>query len=55
MMNRGIVPTAPGYDEQWTVSVQHTEEDIEKTIESLMEVAPILSEKIPDFKIIEAF
>jgi len=35
MMNRGVVPTAPGYDEQWTISVQHTEEDIEKTIEAL--------------------
>ena len=55
MMNRGVVPTAPGYDEQWTVSVQHSEEDIQKTIDSLDEVAPLLSEKIPDFKIIEAF
>lgn len=55
MMNRGVVPTAPGYDEQWTVSVQHTEDDIQKTINYLNEVAPLLSEKIPDFKIIEAF
>ncbi len=55
MMNRGVVATAPGYDEQWTISVQHTEEDIEKTIEALKEVAPILSEEIPRIKIIEAF
>lgn len=55
MMNRGIVPTAPGYDEQWTVSVQHTEEDIQKTIDAFNDVAPLLAEKIPDFKIIEAF
>ena len=55
MMNRGIVPTAPGFDEQWTVSVQHTEEDIQSTIDAFNDVAPLLAEKIPDFKIIEAF
>ena len=55
MMNRGVVATAPGYDEQWTVSVQHTEEDIEITIEALKDVAKILKEPIPDFRIIEAF
>lgn len=55
MMNRGVVPTAPGYDEQWTVSVQHTEEDIEYTIEKFKEIAPILREDIPRMKIIEAF
>ena len=55
MMNRGVVATATGYDEQWTVSVQHTEEDIELTIEALKDVAKILREPIPDFRIIEAF
>lgn len=55
MMNRGVVPTAPGYDEQWTVSVQHTEEDIEYTIDKFKDVAPILREDIPRMKIIEAF
>ncbi|MEM4474730.1 MAG: aspartate aminotransferase family protein [Candidatus Bathyarchaeia archaeon] len=39
MMNRGIVPLAPGPDEQWTVSVQHTKEDIDKHLEVFKEVA----------------
>jgi len=55
MMNRDVVPTAPGYDEQWTVSVQHSEEDIEKTIEAFKDVAPLLRNDIPRIKIIEAF
>ncbi len=55
MMNRGVVPTAPGYDEQWTISVQHSEEDLGYTIEKFKDVAPILKEDIPKIKIIEAF
>ncbi len=55
MMNRDVVATAPGYDEQWTISVQHSEEDIEKTIEAFKESAPILKNDIPRMKIIEAF
>jgi glutamate-1-semialdehyde 2,1-aminomutase len=39
MMNRGIVPMAPGPDEQWTISVQHTKEDIERHLEVFKEVA----------------
>lgn len=39
MMNKGIIPMAPGPDEQWTVSVQHTKEDIEKHLEVFKEVA----------------
>jgi glutamate-1-semialdehyde aminotransferase len=31
MLCGGILPQAAGYDEQWTVSVQHTDEDIENT------------------------
>jgi glutamate-1-semialdehyde 2,1-aminomutase len=34
VVNRGIYQT-PGKEEQWTISVQHTEEDIDKTIEVL--------------------
>ena len=37
MLRRGIIPQALGYDEQWTVSVQHTKEDIEKTLEVMKE------------------
>ncbi|HVF54235.1 MAG TPA: aspartate aminotransferase family protein [Actinomycetota bacterium] len=34
MVNRGIFVT-PGKEEQWTISVQHTDEDIDRTIEML--------------------
>ena len=39
MMNRGIIPSALGPDEQWTISVQHTKEDIEKHLEVFKEIA----------------
>ncbi len=39
MMNRGIIPSALGPDEQWTISVQHTQEDIEKHLEVFKEIA----------------
>ena len=39
MMNRGIMPSAFGPDEQWTISVQHTKEDIEKHLEVFKEIA----------------
>lgn len=55
MLNRGIIPTAPGPDEQWTVSVQHTEEDIEKTIDVLGEIAGLIAKDVPKLKNIEAF
>jgi glutamate-1-semialdehyde 2,1-aminomutase len=38
MLCGGILPQAAGYDEQWTVSVQHTDEDIEKAIEVMKDV-----------------
>jgi len=28
-LNRGVIPQAQCYDEQWTVSVQHTEKDVD--------------------------
>jgi glutamate-1-semialdehyde 2,1-aminomutase len=34
VINRGIYQT-PGKEEQWTISVQHTDEDIDKTIQVL--------------------
>jgi glutamate-1-semialdehyde 2,1-aminomutase len=34
VINRGIYQT-PGKEEQWTISVQHTEEDIDRTIDIL--------------------
>lgn len=35
MINNGIIPMATGPEEMWTLSVQHTEEDIEAHIEKL--------------------
>lgn len=39
MMNRGIIPEVLTADDQWTISTQHTKEDVEKTIETFKEVA----------------
>ncbi len=47
MMNRGVIPAGPGPDEQWTVSVMHTEEDVERTIEVFKEVTPRISLRYP--------
>ncbi len=57
MMNRGIIPTAFGFDEQWTVSVQHTEEDNQKHLDALQDTVPILKEEIPNIRLLsmEAF
>lgn len=38
MISNGVIPQALGYDEQWTVSVQHTREDIEETLEVMKKV-----------------
>ncbi|MFW5898810.1 MAG: aspartate aminotransferase family protein, partial [Candidatus Saliniplasma sp.] len=40
MVNEGVIPTAYGADEQWLISVQHTESDIEKHLETFKKVAP---------------
>lgn len=40
MMKNSIIPAAPGPDEQWTVSVQHSSEDIEKHLEVFRSIAP---------------
>jgi len=54
MMNRGIIPMAPGPDEQWTVSVQHTKEDIEKHLEAFKEVAENLRRVDREMSMVEA-
>ena len=40
MVNRGVLAMPYWWDEQWTVSVQHTEADIEKHLAVFEEVAP---------------
>jgi glutamate-1-semialdehyde 2,1-aminomutase len=42
MLNRGIIPQGPFAEDNWTVSAQHTEEDIERTLRAFREVAPKL-------------
>ena len=40
MANEGIIPMAYGADEEWLISVQHTEEDIQNHLEAFKKVAP---------------
>ncbi|MFW9802944.1 MAG: aspartate aminotransferase family protein [Candidatus Thorarchaeota archaeon] len=42
MANEGIIPMAYGADEEWLISVQHSEEDINKHLEAFKKVAPDL-------------
>ena len=43
MVNRGVMPQPYWWDEQWTISVQHTEKDIDAHIAAFAEVAPALA------------
>jgi glutamate-1-semialdehyde 2,1-aminomutase len=45
MVNQGIIPHPYGARQQWTISVQHTEEHIDETIEAFKTVAPRLAEE----------
>ncbi|HYV86456.1 MAG TPA: aspartate aminotransferase family protein [Patescibacteria group bacterium] len=42
MLNEGVIPQPPGPDEQWTISVQHTEADIQTHLHAFAKVAPLL-------------
>jgi len=42
-LNRGLIPSGTGPDEQWTVSVQHTEADVARHLEVLGSVAELLA------------
>ncbi|MGC0771941.1 MAG: aminotransferase class III-fold pyridoxal phosphate-dependent enzyme, partial [Candidatus Acidiferrum sp.] len=43
MVNRGVLAQPYWWDEQWTISVQHSEADIEKHLAVFDEVAPALT------------
>jgi len=43
MANRGVLPQPYWWDEQWTVSVQHTDADIDKHLAAFEDVAPGLA------------
>jgi glutamate-1-semialdehyde 2,1-aminomutase len=38
-LNRGLIPSGTGPDEQWTISVQHTDRDVDRHLEILATVA----------------
>jgi glutamate-1-semialdehyde 2,1-aminomutase len=44
MVNRGVMAQPYWWDEQWTVSVQHTDADIDKHIAAFEDLAPALAE-----------
>jgi glutamate-1-semialdehyde 2,1-aminomutase len=43
MLNRGVLAQPFGWDEQWTLSVQHTEADVDRHLEVFAEIAPALA------------
>jgi glutamate-1-semialdehyde 2,1-aminomutase len=43
MVNRGVLAQPYWWDEQWTISLQHTEKDIDQHLEAFAEVAPALA------------
>ncbi len=43
MVNRGVLPQAHWWDEQWTLAVVHTEQDVDRHINTFAEVAPELA------------
>jgi len=43
MVNRGVLAQPYWWDEQWTVSVQHTERDIAQHLQAFAEIAPALA------------
>jgi len=43
MVNRGVMPQPYWWDEQWTISVQHTDADINKHLAAFEDVAPALA------------
>ena len=42
-LNRGLIPSGTGPDEQWTISVQHTDRDVDRHLEILGGVAERLA------------
>jgi len=44
MVNRGVMAQPYWWDEQWTLSVAHTEADIDHHLEVFAEVAPALAQ-----------
>lgn len=45
MVNHGVVPHPYGARQQWTISVQHTEQHIDEAIEAFKQIAPQIAAK----------
>ncbi len=43
MVNRGMLAQPYWWDEQWTISVQHTAQDIDQHLQVFAEIAPALA------------
>jgi len=54
MLNRGIIPFGTAPDEQWTISVQHSEEDIDRNLRAFDEAAEIVRATTESLPIVEA-
>ncbi len=54
MMNRGILPAGPSPDEQWTISVLHTKEEIQEHIEAFKDVAQHTKKYETSMPVVEA-
>ena len=54
MMNRGIIPAGPSPDEQWTVCVAHTKDEIENHLDSFAAVADYVKKYEKTTEIVEA-
>jgi len=54
MMNRGIIPAGPSPDEQWTISVAHTKEDVEEHLEAFNEVVDYVKKYDKPAEVVEA-
>jgi glutamate-1-semialdehyde 2,1-aminomutase len=53
-LNRGLIPSGTGPDEQWTLSVVHTEKEIDRHLEILASVAPKLAGRLETGEIEES-
>ena len=54
MMNKGIIPAAPGPDEQWTVSIVHTLQEASKNMEAFKEISESLKNVKSEEAIVES-
>ncbi|GBC68628.1 Glutamate-1-semialdehyde 2,1-aminomutase [archaeon HR01] len=53
MVNHGVIPQALGYDEQWTISTQHSEQDIEDALEAMKKAVPEIRRGTPKISVEE--